>query len=209
MGGRLTAGERRAAILRTATDLFARRGFSGVTTRELAGAAGISEAMLFKHFPRKEALYRAILERHIEEMERVIPVAGLAGSGDPPERYFTLLAGTMLRRMDEDPTLLRLMFFSALEDHPMAREFERARAGPLREAIATYLRRRGGRGAGGRIDPDVASRSFVWLVAGFGISRALFREPGARALPRPALVNRIVALFLRGIGGGSPRKGRR
>ncbi len=205
MGVRLTAVARRAAILRTAADLFSRRGFSGVTTRELAGAAGISEAMLFKHFPRKVALYRAILERHLQEIERAIPLAGLAGSEEPPARYFSGVAATILRRMDEDPTLLRLMFFSALEGHPMAREFERERSGPLRDAIATYLRRLSRRGECRRIDPDVAARCFVWLVVGFGISRALFREPGARAMARPVLVRRIVEQFLDGVRGGSPR----
>lgn len=204
MGGRLTAGERREAILRSATDLFARRGFSGVTTRELAVAAGISEAMLFKHFPRKVALYRAILERHVEEIERAVPLAGLAASEDPPDRYFSGIAGTILRRMDEDPTLLRLMFFSALEGHPMAREFERARAKPLRDAIATYLRRRARRGDVRRVDPDVAARCFVWLVTGFGIARVLFREPGARAMDRAVLVRGIVDRFLDGILAGSP-----
>jgi AcrR family transcriptional regulator len=208
MRGRLTAGERRAAILRTAADLFAKRGFSGVTTRELAVAAGISEAMLFKHFPRKVALYRAILERHLDEIERAVPIAGLAASEEPPDRYFAGIAGTILRRMDEDPTLLRLMFFSALEDHPMAREFERARSRPLREAVATYLRRLARRGEIRRIDPDVAARCFVWLVVGFGISRALFREPGARAMARPVLVRRMVDQFLDGVRGGSRRGAR-
>src|SRR5690349_12935855 len=143
MGARLPAGERKAAILRSAVAMFATRGFSGVTTRELADSAGVSEAMLYKHFPHKEALYRAILERHLEDVEEAVPIDGLATSDLPPERFFTEIGGTILRRMEEDPTLLRLMFFSALEGHPLARDFERARARRLRDAIASYLRRMG------------------------------------------------------------------
>src|SRR5262249_57833071 len=58
---RLDSEERRKAIVSAAVPLFARNGFSGTTTRELAEAAGISEALLFRHFPTKKALYREIL----------------------------------------------------------------------------------------------------------------------------------------------------
>jgi TetR/AcrR family transcriptional regulator len=209
MGARLPAGERREKIIRAAVDLFARRGFSGVKTRELATASGISEAMLFKHFPRKEALYRAILRRHLEDVERAFPIGGLAASEVPPEEFFGGIARTLLRRMDEDPTLLRLMFFSALEGHPMAREFERARARPLRQAIVAYLRRRARRGGMRPVDPEVAARAFVWTAVGFGISRALFRESGARAFPREVLVRRIVDQFLDGVRSGGVAAGGR
>jgi AcrR family transcriptional regulator len=200
MGPRLPAAARREGILRSAESLFARRGFAGVTTREIARAAGISEAMLFKVFPRKEALYRAMLERHLAEVEGAMPLADLAASDTSPERFFGAIAGTILRRMDEDPTLLRLMLYSALEGHPLAREFDRARARGLRGAIEAYLRRRLGPRAPRGVDLAVTSRSFVWLVAGFGISRALFEEPGARAIPRKVLVGRLVRGYLRGIG---------
>src|SRR6266852_1041158 len=59
---RLDSDERRKAIVRTAVPLFARKGFAGTTTRELAEAAGIFEALLFKHFPSKQLLYREILQ---------------------------------------------------------------------------------------------------------------------------------------------------
>ena len=60
---KLSGEERRAAIIKAVRKLFAAKGFDGTTTRELAAAAGGSEALLFKHFPNKEALVEAILER--------------------------------------------------------------------------------------------------------------------------------------------------
>src|SRR6058998_3602487 len=57
---KLSAGERRAAIVKAVRRVFAEQGFHGTTTRELADAAGVSEALLFKHFPNKEALYTAM-----------------------------------------------------------------------------------------------------------------------------------------------------
>ena len=46
--------ERRAAIVKAVLPLFARQGFSNTTTRQLAEAAGVSEALLYKHFPSKD-----------------------------------------------------------------------------------------------------------------------------------------------------------
>ena len=73
---KLSSEERRAAILQAVRSVFAEKGFDGTTTRELAEAAGISEALLFKHFPNKEALFSAMLhscctEQDMMHMERL------------------------------------------------------------------------------------------------------------------------------------------
>jgi AcrR family transcriptional regulator len=56
----MNARDRKVAIVEAALPLFARKGFAETTTRELARAAGVSEPLLYKHFPSKEALYLAI-----------------------------------------------------------------------------------------------------------------------------------------------------
>ena len=57
---KLTSDERRAAIIKAVRRVFAEKGFDGTKTRVLADAAGVSEALLFKHFPNKEALFSAM-----------------------------------------------------------------------------------------------------------------------------------------------------
>src|SRR5215467_11882575 len=57
---KLSSEERRAAIIKAVRGTFAEKGFHGTTTRELAEAAGVSEALLFKHFTNKEALFAAM-----------------------------------------------------------------------------------------------------------------------------------------------------
>src|SRR6202790_1432950 len=57
---KLSAEERRAAIIQAVRRVFAEKGFDGTTTRELADAARVSEALLFKHFPNKAALFIAV-----------------------------------------------------------------------------------------------------------------------------------------------------
>src|SRR5438094_5872497 len=73
---RLSSEERRAAIIKAVRCTFAEKGFHGTTTRELAEAAGVSEALLFKHFPNKEALYSAMQlccgnEQDPDKLERI------------------------------------------------------------------------------------------------------------------------------------------
>jgi AcrR family transcriptional regulator len=59
---RLTGEARKEAIVQAVRNVFAEKGFDGTTTRELAKAAGVSEALLYKHFPSKESLYAAMLD---------------------------------------------------------------------------------------------------------------------------------------------------
>jgi AcrR family transcriptional regulator len=64
---KISGDQRRASIIRASQNVFVEKGFNGTTTRELAEAAGVSEALLFKHFPSKEALYSAILTSACED----------------------------------------------------------------------------------------------------------------------------------------------
>jgi len=78
---KLSSEERRAAILRAVRRVFAEKGFDGTTTRELADAAGVSEALLFKHFPNKEALFSAMkLSLNQQDLGRLERITGLEAS---------------------------------------------------------------------------------------------------------------------------------
>src|ERR1039457_4810838 len=61
---RLPAGDRRLQLVETALDFFSRKGFGGTTTKEIAAAAGVTEAIIFRHFPTKQDLYNAVLDHH-------------------------------------------------------------------------------------------------------------------------------------------------
>src|ERR1035438_2141966 len=63
---RLHASDRRIQLVETALDFFSRKGFSGTTTKEIAAAAGVTEAIIFRHFPTKQDLYNAVLGHHHE-----------------------------------------------------------------------------------------------------------------------------------------------
>src|SRR5215467_3633916 len=58
---RLSSGERRQVIMEAAKGVFAKKGFDRTTSRDLAKAARVSEALLYKYFPTKLSLYQAML----------------------------------------------------------------------------------------------------------------------------------------------------
>jgi len=82
--------------------LFAKKGFNGTTTKEIAQAAGISEALVFKHFPTKRALYAAILAEKVTVSELLSAIEESAKKRDD-RRVFTLIAGYRIRPASTPP----------------------------------------------------------------------------------------------------------
>src|SRR6201989_545723 len=94
---RMTSDLRRQLILGAAKRCFARNGFAATTTRSVAAAAAISEALLFKHFPSKAALYAEILA---EECEADPDLAHLLGL-EPSTRTLVVLVRGLVRHFME------------------------------------------------------------------------------------------------------------
>ncbi len=117
------------AIIRAVRKVFAERGFHGTTTRALADAAGVSEALLFKHFPNKEALYSAMQlfccnENDPEKIDRIKAL-------EPSTSTLVLIVHLMVSRtvgtepgsQEDAVTHHRLMLRSMIEDGEFARLF--------------------------------------------------------------------------------------
>ena len=120
--GRMPADKRRAQILQTAFDLFSQRGFSGTTTKDIARGSGVSEAMVFKHFATKDAIYAAILEakkcadglhEFPWENNEALLEAMKAKNDLGVFYHFAIQA---LEKHQSDVAFMRLLFYSALEE---------------------------------------------------------------------------------------------
>lgn len=66
---RLPAHERRAVILAKARAIFAQSGYEAARTQDIARESGVSEALMYRHFPSKEVLYRAVLRDVIRDQD--------------------------------------------------------------------------------------------------------------------------------------------
>ena len=203
---RLDNDERRKAIVAAAGPLFARKGFAGTTTRELAEAAGISEALLFRHFPTKKQLYSEILRLGCEGDPALERLAALEPSSATlvhmihyMVRHFLL--GVGLERAELD-TRLRLVLHSILEDGEYARElfdtiFERVHplfAASLESAVA----------AGDLALDGVASANLFWFGHHIAAMMAFVLLPSRASIAYQgalvALAEEASRFILRGIG---------
>jgi AcrR family transcriptional regulator len=123
---KLTSEERRAAILRDVRRVFAEKGFDGTTTRELADAAGVSEALLFKHFPNKEALFSAMkLSLNQQDLGRLERITGLEPSVSTLVLMVHFLASRVIegwKSCEDEPAIqYRLMLRSLAQDGEFAK----------------------------------------------------------------------------------------
>lgn len=66
---RLPAKERRTLILDKARAIFAQCGYEAARTQDIARQSGVSEALMYRHFPSKEVLYRAVLRDVIRDQD--------------------------------------------------------------------------------------------------------------------------------------------
>src|SRR5689334_22549804 len=105
---RLSAEDRRAAILDAALEVFSRRGYNGASIDEIATAAGISKALIYEHFPSKKDLHASLLERHVQEIfERL---AATAAGPDPGEVRLRAGVDAFLKWTETHPRAFRLLF---------------------------------------------------------------------------------------------------
>jgi len=135
VGKRLPKQERHRQIIETAIQVFADAGFRGTTTKRIAVAAGVSEATVFLHFTSKEDLYRAILEEAIKAQEPLLQELS-AGPEVPLYEALRRAAKATLSRNRRDKAMLRLLFYSALEEHSLGKKFFRQQMqGPFHELV--------------------------------------------------------------------------
>ena len=195
---RLPADQRRAQILREAARLFGTHGFNGTTTRDVAAQVGLTEAALYRYYPSKEAMYVAILDQRMAVSDPLARVLSKAAARDD-RGVFAGLALELLRSVEADPSILRLLLYSALEGHQLARRFHDRRIRQLRDFLTRYVARRVRDGAFRKMSPALAARAFLGMVVNQLITRHVFGQemPGARSLEETA--DAFAAIFLDGM----------
>ena len=180
---RMAGEERRLQILAVAVSLFSQKGFRGTTTKEIATAAGVSEAMVFRHFATKQELYSAILDHKAYASGRFDPAQTAA---DPMERkddraVFESLALGALDHHEHDPQFQRLLLYSALEKHELSQMFFDQIVRQVYDFLGNYIRERQHDGAFIEIDPAIVVRCFIGMVMHHSLNNNLW-DPDRRLL---------------------------
>lgn len=200
VSSRLSALERRAAIIEAAIRLFSERGFRGVTTRELARAVGVSEPVLYQHFPSKKELYKAIIEQTIDRgyIETLEGLQRRADAGNDHD-FFLYLAMAMVQWYQTRQDQHRLKMFAALEGHELMEELHEKQGKPFMDIITNYIRRRIDEGGFADVQPEVASLAFCGMIGQYCQSALLFHSTFCREHSPDDSVAMMTQIFLNGI----------
>jgi TetR/AcrR family transcriptional regulator len=196
---RETTKVRRQDILTAAEKLFSKKGFKGTTTKELAQNAGVHEAVLFRHFTNKRELYRETVEfklarnrpAALEQMEN-------SARNQDDRGFFEALALGLLTRFEEDPSIPRLILYSALEEHePPEVAIERQLR--VEQPTLDYITRRIREGAFRRIDPNHAVFAFGAMLFGYIVRQQIVGMAAHKDYDRTKIVKSFVTIFLDGM----------
>jgi len=205
---RLSSDERRLAIMSVAVPLFATKGFDGLTTKEIADAAGVSEALLYRHFESKQALFQAVQASCVDEA-----AADARRLEALPDNTSTLvlavymLAAKIQNCLDaeraERNEIPRLLMRSLLGDGEFARGF-------LAETSAAWVRKiescvRAAIAAGDLDETFEAGCLGVWFVHHLSSALNFYALPGrGKVVPYPVdegeIFEKSVMFCLRGMG---------
>lgn len=176
----MPADLRREQILRTAVDLFSQKGFKGTTTKEIAKAAGVSEAIIYRHFATKDELYGAILHsKSCQDGLHRFPWEGneLLQQAIRDRDDFGVFYNIGLQAMNNhqnDVGFMRLLFYSALEEHQLADRFFKEFVSRVYGFIGEYIRERQEEGAMREIAPAVVVRAFLGMLIHHSLNNILW-----------------------------------
>src|SRR5271155_552015 len=170
---RMPGEDRRRQLLRVAIDSFARNGFSGTKTKDIAAAAGVSEAILFRHFVSKEDLYHAILDEKEATMggERwFVEMHELAERRDD-RGLFRHVAFQLNRSFREAAAFHRLLIYASLEGHLLADLFHERFGLPMGDFLTRYIALRQKEGAFRECDSAAAMMFGIGSTIHYAMAR--------------------------------------
>jgi TetR/AcrR family transcriptional regulator len=173
----MSGGDRRRQLIEIAIDLFSQRGFAGTTTREIAVAAGVTEAIIFRHFATKQDLYAAILENTttLPTDETWLAQVQSHMDRDDDEGIFRLIVSSILETHRTEPRFERLMLHASLEGNELAVMHRNRIMASIGVRFEAYIARRQQAGAMRACDPRTIIFAVVGMAQFFGMQKYMYQ----------------------------------
>ncbi|MBD2179618.1 TetR/AcrR family transcriptional regulator [Planktothrix sp. FACHB-1355] len=186
----------RTRIVKAAQKLFARQGYDGTTTRDLAAAAGVAEGTLFRHFANKKAiLVEVATEGWVEILTDLLTELSEMGS-------YEAVAQVMRRRMmnfHSNADMMRVCFMEA-QFHPDLRDRVQSEViAKMTDVAEAFFETAMDRGIYRRMNPKIVAQVFVGMFAIAGFSHDTIMEPGASPQAIKEMAEGIADIFLNGV----------
>ena len=182
---RLSGDDRRDEIGRAARKLFATNGYHATTTRQLAQAAGVSDALLYRHFANKQDLLEFVVNEAIGTFSTLPPLDRMTGL-DTHELLRRLGDGFLDRiTTNIDLVLILISEHSGLVDVRFATFIDTAAS-----ALGDDLARRGA--ATDAYDGYLAARSFFGSLMSFVLLQRVLGMDSVRTIDTTAYLGHLV-----------------
>ncbi len=188
--------ETKKRILQAAQKLFARSGYDGTTTRELATAAGVAEGTLFRHFDNKKAiLIEVATEGWVELLTDLLTELSEMGS-------YKAVAQVMRRRMlniRENSDMMRVCFLEA-QFHPDLRDkIQLEVIGKMSIVAEAFFETAMEKGVYRKMNPKIVAQVFLGMFAVAGFSQNTIMEPNASPQQMQEMAEGLADIFLNGV----------
>lgn len=126
-------------IMEAAGKLFARQGYHGTTTRQIAQLADVGENTIFRQFEHKEALFWATLQLYSSGLKLRRDLEEGMSRFDPPQVVLPKIIDLLTDISTYKPELLQLITVAFLELHWKAERFGNEYLSPILSGISRYL----------------------------------------------------------------------
>ncbi|MBE9080462.1 TetR/AcrR family transcriptional regulator [Romeria aff. gracilis LEGE 07310] len=188
--------ETQERILKAAQRLFARRGYGGTTTRDLAQAAGVAEGTLFRHFENKKAiLVEVATQGWIELLTELLTELSEMAS-------YKAVAQVMRRRMlnlTQNTDMLRVCFMEA-QFHPELQERIQAEViDKMTDVAEAFFQTAMDRGTYRPMNPRVVARIFLGMFTVAGFSQMSLAQDANSPQDMKELAETLADIFLNGV----------
>lgn len=191
-----TEAETQTRILKAAQRLFARRGFEGTTTRELAQAAGVAEGTLFRYFENKKAiLVEVATQGWIEILTDLLTELSEMGS-------YKAIAQVMRRRMinlHENADLLRVCFIEAQSHPDLQQRIQTDVIVKMTDVAEAFFETAMDQGIYRRMNPRMVAQVFLGMFTVAGFSQDSIMPAGSAPHEMQEMAEGLADIFLNGV----------
>ncbi len=161
------------AVLDAVARILKRGGPDAVTTNRIAEVAGVSIGSVYQYFPDKRAIYTALHQRHIEEIDRLVETTLVTNAAAPLDDLIRAMVEAMVDAHAVDPELYEALFSQVPHRASGARDFAVRLHGAFRLAISSRAHE-----LKGRRDLDKAVFVITHMVEALSHGAVLRRPAG-------------------------------
>lgn len=151
-------------IIDAAAQLFARQGYHGTSTREIARLAEVSENTLFRHFDHKEDIFWSALRSNVTALRPRWELLSEIKTGEAPQVVLPKILELLAETVNCKPEVIRLIAVAFVELHGKAEVLCRDLISPLFAEISQYLAISVKKGEVVEVDPTLLAASLLAMV---------------------------------------------